>query len=122
MLAVAFFSKSQGVFFGGDPKIIGIQLLGVVMIIVWTAFWSGLYFGIAKKLGKLRIDPVDEILGLDLIEHASYEGLEIETLKINLENILYVKDQTPTQVDEVAGESASIEAVGEGAAVDAKDD
>ena len=35
----------------------------------WAMFWSGSYFWILKKFGKLRVPRLYEMIGLDYIEH-----------------------------------------------------
>ncbi len=85
-LAVGLFAQealagTNGLFFGGGWKLLGIQALGVVSIFGWcmvTGF--ALFFGI-KKLFGLRVSPEEELRGLDVGEHGleAYSGFQIFT-------------------------------------------
>ena len=78
-----------GAFYGGNGYLFGIQLAGLLSIIVWTVVWMILIFGGIKyipvmikekcglikaiKIGKtwngLRASADDEVAGLDISEH-----------------------------------------------------
>ncbi len=45
------------------------QLIGALAIAVWSVFWSGLYFFVMNKKGKLRVPRIYEMIGMDYIEH-----------------------------------------------------
>ncbi|MCC8358022.1 MAG: ammonium transporter [Oscillospiraceae bacterium] len=76
-LAVGLFATTSapgndsvvGLFYGGGLSCLGIQLLGVVAIIAWTAVTISLFFLLLKKTMGLRVSPEDEITGLDISEH-----------------------------------------------------
>ena len=73
-------STMKGVFYGGGFKFLGIQLLGVVSTIVWTALIMFIVFTLIRKTIGLRADAADEISGLDRSEHglpAAYAGFAI---------------------------------------------
>lgn len=68
-LAVGLFSTSEGLFYGGGAKLLGIQAIGVLTFFVW-AFGLGLIlFFILKKLNVLRVSKRIEEEGLDVYEH-----------------------------------------------------
>lgn len=68
-LAVGLFSTSEGLFYGGGAKLLGIQAIGVLTFFVW-AFGLGLIlFFILKKLNILRVSKRIEEEGLDVYEH-----------------------------------------------------
>ena len=73
VLARPFFHHECGIIFKGNTieawKSLGINLLGAVVIIAWTAVWSCLVFGGLKWFEILRVDLQDEHFGLDLTEH-----------------------------------------------------
>lgn len=63
------FSKINGVFKGGDGHLLGIQLLAVVALAVWSAITSFiLLLGIKLTIG-LRVSEEEEKLGADRVEH-----------------------------------------------------
>jgi len=43
-------------------------MAGLVCVIMWTAAFSSAYFLLLKRFDKLRVDLIDEILGLDIAE------------------------------------------------------
>ncbi|MCK3682625.1 ammonium transporter [Maribellus sp. YY47] len=68
-LAVGLFSTSEGLFYGGGAKLLGIQAIGVLTFFVW-AFGLGLIlFFILKKTNILRVSRRIEEEGLDVYEH-----------------------------------------------------
>ena len=60
ILAVPFFEFGEGVLWKGDEagpwKKLGINFLGGLAIVVWSAVWSIIIFGVLKALKMLRID------------------------------------------------------------------
>jgi Amt family ammonium transporter len=54
VMAVAFFNSEQGVFFGGEGKIIGVQLLGVLAIVAWSGLLSLAIFVVLRQMNLLR--------------------------------------------------------------------
>lgn len=65
---MALFAKDKGIFYGaeGSGKLLGAQIVGVLAIIAWTGIVSGLFFFVSHKMGKLRLNSDDEILGGDI--------------------------------------------------------
>lgn len=76
-LCVGLFSDgsgtfAKGLFTGGGFTLLGIQTLGMVAVIAWTAVTITIvFFGIKYTIG-LRVSEEEEIAGLDIMEH----GLE----------------------------------------------
>ncbi len=56
-----------GLFYGGSQ--LGIQLIGIIAIIAWTAVTITIAFEIIKHTVGLRVSPEEEIEGLDPTEH-----------------------------------------------------
>ena len=61
-----------GLFYGGGFKLLGVQAIGILSIVAWTAVTMTLTFFIIKKTIGLRVSAAEEIEGLDPTEH----GLE----------------------------------------------
>ena len=59
----------EGLFYTGSFKLLGVQALGIVAILAWTAITMTLTFVILKKTIGLRVDAEEEIKGLDSTEH-----------------------------------------------------
>lgn len=58
-----------GLFYGGGFNQLGIQVLGMLAIAVWTAVTMTIIFFVIKKFNGLRASQEDEIMGLDAAEH-----------------------------------------------------
>ena len=58
---------------------IGVQLTGIVAVFAWVVVTAGLLFGALKAAKKLRVTDEEELIGLDISEHASesYSGFQI---------------------------------------------
>lgn len=84
-LAVGLFANGVndpgvvGLFYGGGVSQLGVQLIGVIAVLVWTLGTSFVLFATLKAAGNLRVDATEELTGLDLSEHAteSYGGFQI---------------------------------------------
>ncbi|MBQ7173488.1 MAG: ammonium transporter [Clostridia bacterium] len=59
----------SGLFYTGSFRLLGVQLLGIVCILAWTAATMSLTFLILKKTVGLRVSLEEEIKGLDKTEH-----------------------------------------------------
>ena len=89
-IAVGFFDVNNGLFYSGDAELLGIQTLGLVTIVAWTAVCMTIFFAAikfipvmvkyktvkpaevfayAKTWNGLRCNPEEELVGLDISEH-----------------------------------------------------
>ena len=59
----------EGLFYTGSFKLLGIQTLGIIAILAWTAVTMTITFFIIKKTVGLRVSKEEEIKGLDSTEH-----------------------------------------------------
>ena len=59
----------RGLFYTGEFRQLGLQLLGFVSVAAWAAVTMTIFFLILKKADFLRADPADELAGLDTSEH-----------------------------------------------------
>ena len=89
-IAVGFFDVNNGLFYSGNAELLGIQTLGLVTIVAWTAVCMTIFFAAikyipvmvkyktvkpaevfayAKTWNGLRCNPEEELVGLDISEH-----------------------------------------------------
>ena len=59
----------RGLFYTGDFKQLGLQLLGFLSVASYAAVTLLITFKIIEKTNGLRADPSDELSGLDISEH-----------------------------------------------------
>lgn len=59
----------EGLFYTGSAKLLGIQVLGIAAVLVWTIITMTIAFFIIKKTVGLRVSEEEEIKGLDVTEH-----------------------------------------------------
>ena len=62
-------STAKGLLYGGGGSFLGVQCLGVLATIAWTAAVITLVFFLIKKTVGLRVSAEDEIIGMDRSEH-----------------------------------------------------
>ncbi len=75
VLGVGLFDETDGLFYGGGFRLLGVQLIGVAAIMVFAAAATALVFWVLRRLNLLRVNQDAEIEGLDSTEHgliASY--------------------------------------------------
>lgn len=118
----------EGLFYTGSFNLLGIQALGVVCILVWTALTMSITFFIIKKTVGLRVEREEEIKGLDSTEHGlpsayadfvpavesldygTYEGAVAVTGEVPAAEAVEVK-KMPTFHDENAPKFTKVEIV-----------
>jgi Amt family ammonium transporter len=69
-----------GLFYGGGFELLGIQLLGMFSVMLWTAVTITIAFLAIKATIGLRVSEEEEIVGLDSKEHglpSAYAGFSI---------------------------------------------
>ena len=73
VLCVPLFSYGKGVFWMGHTSepwmTLGVNLAGLLAIMLWATFWSLLIFGLLNYFGYLRVDKETEINGNDIVKH-----------------------------------------------------
>ena len=76
---VALFHRDKGIFYGGSSglQFMGVQMLGVTSIAIFSAFCSLVFFSVAKQLNSLRVDLTTELLGLDFEGETEKFGLSM---------------------------------------------
>ncbi|WP_084202351.1 ammonium transporter [Rubidibacter lacunae] len=75
-LAVGFFDLKTGLLFGGGLTQLGVQILGILSIGVFTVALCSIFWSVLRSVIGLRVDRHEEIQGLDIGEHAmeAYAG------------------------------------------------
>ena len=68
-IANAAGAQLKGLFYGGGFELMGLQLVGFASVALWTAVTITITFLLIKKILGLRVDPEEEIMGLDATEH-----------------------------------------------------
>eukprot|EP00617_Octactis_speculum_P022457 CAMPEP_0185751326 /NCGR_PEP_ID=MMETSP1174-20130828/10090_1 /TAXON_ID=35687 /ORGANISM="Dictyocha speculum, Strain CCMP1381" /LENGTH=500 /DNA_ID=CAMNT_0028428245 /DNA_START=70 /DNA_END=1572 /DNA_ORIENTATION=+ len=71
MMKTTYGLSEAGLFYSGDVKMLGLQLLEVVVIFMWTMGTSMPFFMLLDKLNVFRVSQDDEEIGLDRSEHGS---------------------------------------------------
>lgn len=64
-------SQFTGLFYGGGIDLLIKQIVGIVSVGAWTAVMITITFMFIKKIFGLRVDPQEELIGLDIEEHGS---------------------------------------------------
>jgi Amt family ammonium transporter len=61
--------EPAGVFYGGNGKLLGAQIVGILVITAWVGTMLGGFFFLMKKMNLLRTTVEEENLGLDESKH-----------------------------------------------------
>ena len=90
----------EGLFYTGSFKLLGIQTLGIIAILAWTAVTMTITFFIIKKTVGLRVSKEEEIKGLDSTEHglaSAYADFlpAVESLDYGYEEAVNVTGDVP---------------------------
>ncbi len=78
---VGVFATEGGLLYGGGFAMIGVQLVGVLAVAVWTIACMSVVFLTIKHTIGLRVTEEEEVQGLDLHEHglsSSYADFEVK--------------------------------------------
>lgn len=60
-----------GFLYGGSAALLGSQVVGLLVIMTFVGIASGLLFTVMKVQNQLRVGAAEEMLGMDLAEHAT---------------------------------------------------
>ena len=90
----------EGLFYTGKFTLLGVQTLGIVAILLWTAVTMGITFAIIKKTIGLRVSEEEEIKGLDSTEHglpSAYADFvpAVESIDYGYSEAVPVSGETP---------------------------
>ena len=90
----------KGLLYTGSFKLLGIQVLGIVCVLAWTAVMMTLTFTVIKKTLGLRATAEEEIKGLDKTEHglpSAYADFvpAVESIDYGYEDAVVVTGDTP---------------------------
>ena len=90
----------EGLLYTGSFRLLGIQTLGIIAILAWTAVTMILTFLIIRKTVGLRVSKEEEIKGLDRTEHglpSAYADFvpAVESLNYGYESALNVSGDVP---------------------------
>jgi ammonium transporter, Amt family len=75
-VAVGLFAKEKGLFASGSFEFLGIQLLGVTVIAIFSFVVTFIILSIMKKVSGIRISHKEESAGIDAVEY----GVEAYTV------------------------------------------
>jgi Amt family ammonium transporter len=76
VLSVGFFDNTNGLFFSGSWKQLGIQILGASAINTWIGLNTVLFVVLAKKGNRYRVGEIYEIIGMDILDINDQDLLE----------------------------------------------
>lgn len=68
-MELAGFDGVYGAFFGGGGKLLGANVLAIIIVATWTSTLVGGLFFLMKLAGILRISPDEELIGNDVSKH-----------------------------------------------------
>ncbi|ABR49520.1 ammonium transporter [Alkaliphilus metalliredigens QYMF] len=70
-IAVGIFATDGGLLYGGGVELLGVQILGVIAVALWTMGTTFILFKAIELTVGLRVTKEEEIEGLDKCEHGT---------------------------------------------------
>jgi ammonium transporter, Amt family len=68
VLCVGIFSKKNGIFVEGSTQQLKVQFIGALALMLNSGLPAIAFFGFVKKLNRLRVGEIFEILGQDVLD------------------------------------------------------
>lgn len=66
VMALGIFDNDKGIIFTGNGTALGIQLIGAASLLLLSITLSMIFFYPLKKMGRVRISKIQEIIGMDI--------------------------------------------------------
>ena len=79
-------STANGLFYGGGVSLLGVELLGIVAVGVFTFAASSLVWLVLKKTIGIRVSAAEELAGLDVGEHGNAAYPDFAAAVANVED------------------------------------
>ena len=77
-IAVGIFDLDNGTIYTGSFEQLYIQVIGGLACAGWTIGFCYCFFSILKSINRFRVSSFYEIIGIDLLMHASIHDLSIQ--------------------------------------------
>ncbi len=100
-IANASGERLVGLFYGGGFELLGLQCIGTVSVLAWTAVTITLAFLLIKKTVGLRVSREEEVEGLDASEHglpSAYAGFAFSPEPILEDGVVIVGESVPADI------------------------
>lgn len=66
VIAMGIFDNEEGIIFTGKGGTLGVQLIGAGSLLCLSIFLSFAFFYPLKKMGRVRLSKIQEIIGMDI--------------------------------------------------------
>ena len=73
---MGLFDIDHGLLKSGSVKQLEIQLLGGIVLMLWSTLFCGVFFKVLNSIGRFRVSHVYEVIGIDLLMHQSIDELK----------------------------------------------
>ena len=78
VFSVGIFDKDTGLIYSGSGKQLTTQLIGAAALSIWSSLFCWIFFTIMSQVKRFRVAPIYEIVGIDLLMHASIHDLSLD--------------------------------------------
>lgn len=96
---VTTLSTTNGLFYGGGAKLLGVELLGIVSVGAFVFVTSAIVWLVLKKTVGIRVSAEEEINGLDIGEHGNHAYPDfvpaVEAIDFGYDGAIAVTGDTP---------------------------
>lgn len=81
---MGIFDKDTGLIYSGSAEQLITQLIGAIALSVWASLFCWIFFSIMSQVKRFRVAPIYEIVGIDLLMHASIHDLSLDAFIKNI--------------------------------------
>lgn len=96
-ILTGLFSTTDGLFYTGSFKFLGVQCLGVLTVAAWVGVIMSVCFFVIKRTIGLRVTREEEMEGLDVAEHGIQKDFNIPYMYELKDNGVSEKSQVPIE-------------------------
>ena len=80
-MASGIFDNDQGFLRTGTPDFLLVQLIGSVSLALWSGVMSFIFFYVLKKVNRLRLDSLFEVIGIDCMMHGTQNEVYLDFIR-----------------------------------------
>ena len=78
VLSVGIFDRDTGLIYTGSLRQLQVQLIGALAMTAWVVIFCTFFFKVMQSVKRLRVTAVYEIIGIDLLMHASIHDFSMD--------------------------------------------
>lgn len=81
LIASGMFDSDNGFIRTGNPDFLLIQIVGSLSLALWAGIMSFIFFYVLKKVDRLRLDGLFEVIGIDCMMHGTQNEVNLDMIR-----------------------------------------